>query len=172
MPGVGKTQLGMQLALDVQLPAAFGGFAGTAVYIDTGTQAGSGLQPESGSVGGACIGAADAWRAIQPTMQPPSTWPAQYVWTRLDPPPAEGSFMLERCCQMADAFVAHLQASAPGTGNGPVARPLLHALCPATRSAAAAAAAVARLPSCATLLHCSVWRPRSRTQHALRQRRR
>ena len=34
-PGVGKTQLGMQLALNVQLPAAFGGLSGRAVYIDT-----------------------------------------------------------------------------------------------------------------------------------------
>ena len=36
VPGVGKTQLGMQLALDVQLPAVFAGLAGAAVYIDTG----------------------------------------------------------------------------------------------------------------------------------------
>ena len=36
VPGVGKTQLGMQLALDVQIPRAFGGVGGQAVYIDTG----------------------------------------------------------------------------------------------------------------------------------------
>lgn len=35
VPGVGKTQLGMQLAVNVQLPAAFNGSAGQAVYIDT-----------------------------------------------------------------------------------------------------------------------------------------
>ncbi|KAK9821877.1 hypothetical protein WJX74_008329 [Apatococcus lobatus] len=35
VPGVGKTQLGMQLAVDVQIPYAFGGLGGTAVYIDT-----------------------------------------------------------------------------------------------------------------------------------------
>ncbi|KAL6753012.1 Rad51-like protein C [Haematococcus lacustris] len=35
VPGVGKTQLGMQLAVDVQIPAAFGGSGGTAVYVDT-----------------------------------------------------------------------------------------------------------------------------------------
>ena len=35
MPGVGKTQLGMQLALDVQLPPEFGGLGGQALYLDT-----------------------------------------------------------------------------------------------------------------------------------------
>ena len=35
VPGIGKTQLSMQLALDVQIPRAFGGVAGEAVYIDT-----------------------------------------------------------------------------------------------------------------------------------------
>ncbi|XP_019401260.1 PREDICTED: DNA repair protein RAD51 homolog 3 isoform X2 [Crocodylus porosus] len=34
-PGVGKTQLCMQLAVDVQIPECFGGLAGEAVYIDT-----------------------------------------------------------------------------------------------------------------------------------------
>ncbi|PSC75198.1 Sodium hydrogen exchanger 7 [Micractinium conductrix] len=64
VPGVGKTQLGMQLALDVQIPAAFGGLAGEAVYIDT-----------------------------------------------------EGSFMLERCCQMADALSRHLARAAAAKGD-------------------------------------------------------
>ncbi|KAK9821889.1 hypothetical protein WJX74_010370 [Apatococcus lobatus] len=32
VPGVGKTQLGIQLAVDVQIPYAFGGIGGTAVY--------------------------------------------------------------------------------------------------------------------------------------------
>lgn len=35
VPGVGKTQLCMQLCLDVQMPAVVGGVAGSAVYIDT-----------------------------------------------------------------------------------------------------------------------------------------
>ena len=35
VPGVGKTQLAMQLALDVQIPAVFEGVDGHAVYIDT-----------------------------------------------------------------------------------------------------------------------------------------
>uniref|UniRef100_A0A2K6KVR7 DNA repair protein RAD51 homolog 3 n=1 Tax=Rhinopithecus bieti TaxID=61621 RepID=A0A2K6KVR7_RHIBE len=34
-PGVGKTQLCMQLAVDVQIPECFGGVAGEAVFIDT-----------------------------------------------------------------------------------------------------------------------------------------
>lgn len=35
VPGVGKTQVGLQLAVDVQLPPCFGGVGGSAVYIDT-----------------------------------------------------------------------------------------------------------------------------------------
>ena len=34
-PGVGKTQLGMQLAINVQMPRSFGGVGGEAIYIDT-----------------------------------------------------------------------------------------------------------------------------------------
>lgn len=33
VPGVGKTQLGMQIAVNVQIPVAFGGLGGKAVYI-------------------------------------------------------------------------------------------------------------------------------------------
>ena len=33
VPGVGKTQLGIQLAIDAQIPRVFGGAAGEAVYI-------------------------------------------------------------------------------------------------------------------------------------------
>jgi RAD51-like protein 2 len=35
VPGVGKTQMSMQLAVDVQIPKGFGGLGGKAVYIDT-----------------------------------------------------------------------------------------------------------------------------------------
>lgn len=35
LPGVGKTQLSMQLCVDARLPVAFGGVAGESVYIDT-----------------------------------------------------------------------------------------------------------------------------------------
>eukprot|EP01006_Ploeotia_vitrea_P051924 TRINITY_DN67617_c7_g1_i2.p1 TRINITY_DN67617_c7_g1~~TRINITY_DN67617_c7_g1_i2.p1 ORF type:complete len:302 (+),score=33.39 TRINITY_DN67617_c7_g1_i2:311-1216(+) len=35
IPGIGKTQVGMQLALDVQIPKVFGGVGGSAIYIDT-----------------------------------------------------------------------------------------------------------------------------------------
>lgn len=34
-PGIGKTQLGMQLAINVQIPVDYGGLGGKAVYIDT-----------------------------------------------------------------------------------------------------------------------------------------
>lgn len=55
-PGVGKTQLGMQLCLNVQIPEQCGGVGGDAVYIDT-----------------------------------------------------EGSFIVERVCDMAEALEQHLQ---------------------------------------------------------------
>ncbi|CAI5490312.1 unnamed protein product, partial [Closterium sp. Naga37s-1] len=58
-PGVGKTQLGMQLAINVQTPAVLGGVEGEAVYVDT-----------------------------------------------------EGSFMVERAAEMADAWAAHCTAAA------------------------------------------------------------
>ena len=35
VPGIGKTQLGIQLAVDVHLPMIFGGAQGEAVYVDT-----------------------------------------------------------------------------------------------------------------------------------------
>jgi len=35
VPGVGKTQLGMQLAVDALMPGEFGGLGGEAVYVDT-----------------------------------------------------------------------------------------------------------------------------------------
>jgi RAD51-like protein 2 len=35
VPGIGKTQIGIQLAVDVHLPAVFGGAEGHAIYLDT-----------------------------------------------------------------------------------------------------------------------------------------
>ncbi|GMH21671.1 hypothetical protein Nepgr_023513 [Nepenthes gracilis] len=35
VPGIGKTQLGIQLAVNVQIPVQYGGLEGKAVYIDT-----------------------------------------------------------------------------------------------------------------------------------------
>ncbi|XP_072985889.1 DNA repair protein RAD51 homolog 3 isoform X1 [Typha latifolia] len=35
VPGIGKTQFGIQLAINVQIPVAYGGHGGKAVYIDT-----------------------------------------------------------------------------------------------------------------------------------------
>ena len=34
-PGMGKTQLGIQLAVHTQIPADLGGLAGKSVYVDT-----------------------------------------------------------------------------------------------------------------------------------------
>ncbi|KAA6426745.1 MAG: DNA repair RAD51 [Trebouxia sp. A1-2] len=64
VPAVGKTQLGIQLAIDVQIPAAFGGLAASAVYIDT-----------------------------------------------------EGSFMVERIVEIADACIRHLKKLAINNGT-------------------------------------------------------
>lgn len=41
-PGIGKTQMGIQLCTSVQIPGAFGGYDGTAVYIDTEARGGEG----------------------------------------------------------------------------------------------------------------------------------
>jgi RAD51-like protein 2 len=38
VPGVGKTQLGMQLAINVQIPVKLGGVGGHAIYIDDKSQ--------------------------------------------------------------------------------------------------------------------------------------
>ena len=38
VPGIGKTQLAIQLSLNVQIPEVFGGLGGECVYIDTGNQ--------------------------------------------------------------------------------------------------------------------------------------
>ena len=35
VPGIGKTQLGMQLCVNVQRPTELGGRGGAAIYIDT-----------------------------------------------------------------------------------------------------------------------------------------
>jgi RAD51-like protein 2 len=64
VPGIGKTQMGMQLSINVQLPQPFNGLAGEAIYIDT-----------------------------------------------------EGSFMPERCFQMATAFCSHLIKIAKHRGD-------------------------------------------------------
>eukprot|EP00894_Picocystis_sp_ML_P004905 jgi/Pico_ML_1/55422/g1108.t1 len=52
VPGIGKTQLGMQLAVDVQIPQAFGGVAGQAVYIDT---EGSFMAERAEEIADACL---------------------------------------------------------------------------------------------------------------------
>ncbi|NXL93806.1 RA51C protein, partial [Alectura lathami] len=51
-PGVGKTQLCMQLAVDVQIPECFGGVAGEAVFIDT---EGSFMVDRVADIAAACV---------------------------------------------------------------------------------------------------------------------
>uniref|UniRef100_A0A669Q1R0 DNA repair protein RAD51 homolog 3 n=1 Tax=Phasianus colchicus TaxID=9054 RepID=A0A669Q1R0_PHACC len=51
-PGVGKTQLCMQLAVDVQIPECFGGVAGEAVFIDT---EGSFMVDRAADIATACV---------------------------------------------------------------------------------------------------------------------
>ncbi|KAG0468487.1 hypothetical protein HPP92_017815 [Vanilla planifolia] len=52
VPGIGKTQLGIQLAINVQVPLAYGGLGGKAVYIDT---EGSFMPERAYQVAEACI---------------------------------------------------------------------------------------------------------------------
>lgn len=117
---MGKTQLGMQLALDVQMPAAFSGLGGTAVYIDTGG-IGAGV-PQA--VWFSRHAAAKMLAAVQPLHRlarplwhhpPPglTTYPTNKPLTCA----AEGSFMLDRFTQMADAFLAHLRRAAHNKQN-------------------------------------------------------
>ncbi|KAK1262206.1 hypothetical protein QJS04_geneDACA020546 [Acorus gramineus] len=52
VPGIGKTQLGIQLAVNVQIPADYGGIGGKAVYIDT---EGSFMVERASQIAEACI---------------------------------------------------------------------------------------------------------------------
>lgn len=129
VPGVGKTQLGMQLALDVQLPPAFYGLGGQAVYIDTGAPAGRAVQGGAAAAAPAergpavdgerlVLAAADCrWEADAPAACLPRQALLPAPAPAAPSSPAEGSFMLERCAQMADAFLAHLAAVAARKGE-------------------------------------------------------
>ncbi|PKA57992.1 DNA repair protein RAD51 like 3 [Apostasia shenzhenica] len=52
VPGIGKTQLGIQLAVNVQIPVAYGGLGGKAIYIDT---EGSFMPERAFQIAEACI---------------------------------------------------------------------------------------------------------------------
>lgn len=52
VPGIGKTQLGMQLAVNVQIPDYYGGLGGKAIYIDT---EGSFMAERAYQIAQACI---------------------------------------------------------------------------------------------------------------------
>ncbi|CAI9103678.1 OLC1v1002209C1 [Oldenlandia corymbosa var. corymbosa] len=52
VPGIGKTQIGIQLAINVQIPVGYGGVEGKAVYIDT---EGSFMVERASQIAEACI---------------------------------------------------------------------------------------------------------------------
>lgn len=52
VPGIGKTQLGIQLAINVQIPVDYGGLGGKAIYIDT---EGSFMAERAYQIAEACI---------------------------------------------------------------------------------------------------------------------
>ncbi|XP_078446135.1 RAS associated with diabetes protein 51C [Wolffia australiana] len=52
VPGIGKTQLGIQLAVNVQIPVRYGGLGGKAIYIDT---EGSFMVERASQIAEACI---------------------------------------------------------------------------------------------------------------------
>lgn len=52
VPGIGKTQLGIQLAINVQVPVDYGGLGGKAIYIDT---EGSFMAERAYQIAEACI---------------------------------------------------------------------------------------------------------------------
>ena len=107
----------MQLAVDVQLPSAFGGDGGAAVYIDTGAAVlhctvlhctGGGARCRSWNDG-------DGVGRGSPCTPDAGAHAALHCCALCYA--AEGSFMLERCCQMADAFLAHLARLAAAKGD-------------------------------------------------------
>ncbi|CAI5938023.1 unnamed protein product, partial [Closterium sp. NIES-64] len=106
-PGVGKTQLGMQLAINVQTPAVLGGVEGEAVYIDT---EGSFMVERAAEVADARAAHCTAMLlslpcALHSTLKSPLYAPPYS-------PDTEGSFMVERAAEMADAWAAHCTAAA------------------------------------------------------------
>ncbi|KAK6920282.1 DNA recombination and repair protein Rad51-like, C-terminal [Dillenia turbinata] len=72
VPGIGKTQIGIQLAVNVQIPVDYGGLGGKAIYIDT---EGSFMVERALQIAEACVedllGKGTAWkefRASQPKL--------------------------------------------------------------------------------------------------------
>ncbi|KAH0456068.1 hypothetical protein IEQ34_013975 [Dendrobium chrysotoxum] len=59
VPGIGKTQLGIQLAVNVQIPVSYGGLGAKAIYIDT---EGSFMPERAYQIAEACI--MDTWENL------------------------------------------------------------------------------------------------------------
>ncbi|CAN6465315.1 unnamed protein product [Victoria cruziana] len=62
VPGIGKTQLGMQLSINVQIPVKYGGLGGKAIYIDT---EGSFMTERVHQIADACINDIGYGAAVQ-----------------------------------------------------------------------------------------------------------
>lgn len=96
-PGAGKTQFGMQLSLNVQIPEELGGLGGQALYIDTEGSFSTVRAPARSKL---C-----SWHSHRPPLRfvvlcSSSLRPSQ-----------------DRVEQMAQALCAHLQAAAQRSGN-------------------------------------------------------
>ncbi|KAF3771540.1 DNA repair RAD51-like protein 3 [Nymphaea thermarum] len=62
VPGIGKTQLGIQLAINVQIPVKYGGLGGKAIYIDT---EGSFMVERAQQIADACVNEIAYGAAVQ-----------------------------------------------------------------------------------------------------------
>jgi hypothetical protein len=96
VPGVGKTQLGIQLACDVQIPSSFGGLQGQAIYIGARTHFPSNAVPHAPRV---CL-----YLCLQECVSRvfASGVPRQSADT-------EGSFVPQRAAEIATALINHLR---------------------------------------------------------------
>lgn len=101
-PGAGKTQMAMQLALDVQIPVELGGVGGQALYVDT-----------EGSF-------VPVRARLSPFVRAPPTCRAVRTPRRLPafaPPPDIRPPAQDRVEQMARALCTHLRAAAAHSGS-------------------------------------------------------
>ena len=123
MPGVGKTQLGIQLAVNAQIPPAFGGLGGRAVYIGArlplpALPALPCLRPQ-----GAEGGQWDATHAAQThcahCTQTVKIFCTRFPHANAHPQRAdtEGSFMADRAVDIASAAVRRVHAAAQRSGD-------------------------------------------------------
>ncbi|GJP30012.1 hypothetical protein CLOM_g22035 [Closterium sp. NIES-68] len=111
-PGVGKTQLGMQLAINVQTPAVLGGVEGEAVYIDT---EGSFMVERAAAM-------ADAWAAHCNAAAAAIDTPAPYTTTPYQRPNQQHSqHHYQQHQSQHQHSQQHMLASALGAASAAVA---------------------------------------------------